>query len=161
MTRFWDLWTLRFASWMIYMLGLLFAWGLCCTCFISGLLSNYGFNYLPRISGYFLKAQLECVCQPGIFQPVRLKKELLLFWILGLLLAMQHGFTSHQCTCFGRWSSWGYCLWHGFTAFDMGLLPLTWGYYFWHEAISCQTVDKNMFVLMLFVYIFPFFLCKN
>ena len=146
---------------MIYMLGLLFAWGLCCTCFISGLLSNYGFNYLPRISGYFLKAQLECVCQPGIFQPVRLKKELLLFWILGLLLAMQHGFTSHQCTCFGRWSSWGYCLWHGFTAFDMGLLPLTWGYYFWHEAISCQTVDKNMFVLMLFVYIFPFFLCKN
>ena len=130
--RCWDLWTQRFASWMFFMLGLLFASGLCCTCFSSGLLSNYSFNCLPRIFGYFLKAQLEWFCQPGIFQPARLKKELLLF------------------------GSWGYCLQcsmgllhisvlvlaggvHGVTAFDMGLLPLTWGYYFSHEATSCLT----------------------
>ena len=151
-----DLWTMRFASWMFYMLGLLFASGLCCTCFSSGLLSNYGFNYLHRISGYFQGPA--GVRLPTWHLPTcKVEKRVAAFWIMGLLLAMQHGFTSHQCTCFGRWSSWGYCLWHGFTAFDMGLLPLTWGYYFWHEAISCQTVDKNMFVLMLFVYSFLVF----
>ena len=63
----------------------------------------------------------------------KVEKRIAAFWIMGLLLAMQHGFTSHQCTCLGTDAN------HGVTAFDMGLLPLTWGYYFSHEATSCLT----------------------
>ena len=135
MTRFWDLWTLRFASWMIYMLGLLFASGLCCTCFSSGLLSNYGFNYLHRISGYFQGPA--GVRLPTWHLPTcEVEKRVAAFLDFGVTAcnAAWVYFTSvylfWQVEFMGLLPlTWVYCLWHGFTAFDMGLLFLTWSYF--------------------------------